>query len=298
MANLELRSAFADSAGFNAAASIFTVSTSNDSVTAATALQREATRLWVEITEQARAAIRHDASMENYLSCSIVEHAALELALAKRLAAKLAEPGRLESSLHDVFVDVLTTEAVLSAVVQDVRAIMQRDAACSGALSAFLNYKGFLALTAYRISHQLWAAGRKPAAQLLQSRVSEVWSVDIHPAARIGSGIFIDHGSGIVIGETAVVEDCVSLLHGVTLGGTGKHHGDRHPKVRRGVLIGAGATILGNVEIGEGARIGAGSVVLASVPPHSTAVGVPARIIPLPASVTPALEMDHSHWII
>lgn len=265
---------------------------------AAMEVARGATKLWSEITEQARAALRADATMEAYLSSSILEHSTLPVALSRRLAAKLAEPAQSPVSLHEMFVEVLRLDEISLGIVQDLQAIIQRDAACTGAMAAFLNYKGFLALSAYRISHQWWIAGRKPAALFLQSRASEVWSVDVHPAAKIGTGIFIDHGSGIVIGETAVVEDCVSLLHGVTLGGTGKHHGDRHPKVRRGVLIGAGAKILGNVEIGEGARIGAGSVVLASVPPHSTAVGVPARIIPQPASMTPALEMDHSNWII
>lgn len=261
-------------------------------------LKRDATRLWSEITEQACDAIRHDASMESYLSSAIVAHPTLQGALANRLAIKLVEPSQSLASLQELFFELLAGEQVLAAVVQDLHAIVERDAACSGVMAAFLNYKGFLALSAYRISRQLWTAGRRPASLFLQSRASEVWSVDIHPGAKIGSGLFIDHGSGIVIGETAVVEDCVSLLHGVTLGGTGKHHGDRHPKVRRGVLIGAGAKILGNIEIGEESRIGAGSVVLTSVPPHCTAVGVPARIIAQPASMTPALEMDHSNWII
>lgn len=261
-------------------------------------MKSEADKLWREIHEQASAAIHDDAAMGNYLSSAIVQHSALSAALSQRLAAKLTEPAQSGEVFAERFEKLLNEEPVLSAVVQDIRAIVQRDAACSGVMAAFLNYKGFLALSAYRIGRQLWLAGRKPAALFLQYRVSEVWSVDIHPGARIGAGIFIDHGTGIVIGETAVVEDCVSMLHGVTLGGTGKHHGDRHPKVRKGVLIGAGAKLLGNIEIGEGARIGAGSVVLSSVPPHSTAVGVPARIIPLPASITPALEMDHSNWII
>jgi serine O-acetyltransferase len=255
--------------------------------------------LWEDIVRQANAALRDDPAIEGFLSAAVLEHPSLPVALSNRLAAKLAEQAQPAESLHDIFQEVLSLDSVVAAVVRDLRAILDRDAACSGgALAAFLNYKGFLALSAYRVTHQHWLAGRKAAAQFIQTRVSEVWTLDIHPAARIGSGIFIDHGSGIVIGETAVVEDCVSLLHGVTLGGTGKHHGDRHPKVRKGVLIGAGATVLGNIEIGEGARIGAGSVVLASVPPHSTAVGVPARILAQPASMAPALDMDQSNWII
>ena len=275
-----------------------TQTVSGNSAVPAVDLDVQGARLWGQITEQACAAIREDAAMESFLACTVGQHPSLAVALSKRLAAKLVEPEQSVVALNEMFFGALSSGTILSAVGQDLFAIVQRDPACTGLLSAFLNYKGFLALSAYRASRQLWLAGRKSAASFVQARASEVWSLDIHPAARIGSGIFIDHGTGIVIGETAVVEDCVSLLHGVTLGGTGKHHGDRHPKVRRGVLIGAGAKLLGNIEIGEGARIGAGSVVLTSVPPHSTAVGVPARIIPQPASMTPALDMDQSNWII
>ena len=263
-----------------------------------TRVSTDTSRLWSEIIKEARDAMRRDGTMQSYLACSIADHSHLHVALSKRLATKLAEPSLPADALHEMFVQLLADDDVEAAVTYDLQAIVQRDAASSGVMSAFLNYKGFLALSTYRISHQLWRAGRRSAALFLQSRVSEVWSIDIHPAAQIGSSIFIDHGSGIVIGETAVIEDCVSLLHDVTLGGTGKHHGDRHPKVRKGVLIGAGAKILGNVEIGEWARIGAGSVVLTAVPPHCTAVGVPARIIPQPPSMTPAVEMDHSNWVI
>jgi serine O-acetyltransferase len=159
-------------------------------------------------------------------------------------------------------------------------------------LAPFLNFKGFHALQAYRIAHWLWNQQRQLLAVHLQNRISEVFGVDIHPAARVGSGILFDHATGIVIGETAVIEDNVSMLHGVTLGGTGKEIGDRHPKIRQGVLIGAGASILGNIEIGAGAKVAASSVVLDPVPPHCTVAGVPARIVGRPTVAAPALEMD------
>jgi serine O-acetyltransferase len=156
-----------------------------------------------------------------------------------------------------------------------------------------LFFKGFQALQSYRVSHYFWMQGRETLALYLQSRIAQTFAVDIHPAARVGAGIMLDHGTGLVIGETAVVEDDVSMLHEVTLGGTGKERGDRHPKVRAGVLIGAGAKILGNIEIGAGARIGAGSVVLHAVPAGCTAAGVPARSVRGLHCGEPALEMNH-----
>jgi serine O-acetyltransferase len=146
--------------------------------------------------------------------------------------------------------------------------------------------------TSYRVANRLWGHGRHTLAAHLQNRISEAFGVDVHPAARIGSGVLIDHGTSVVIGETAIVEDNVSLLHEVTLGGTGKETGDRHPKVRRGVLIGAGAKILGNIEVGRGAKVGAGSVVLRDVPPHTTVAGIPARGVGRCTVAEPALEMD------
>ncbi|KAG6537587.1 hypothetical protein ZIOFF_002681 [Zingiber officinale] len=165
----------------------------------------------------------------------------------------------------------------------------------------FLYYKGFLALQTHRVAHRLWAEGRRGAALLLQSRSSEVFAVDIHPGARIGAGVLLDHATGVVIGETAVVGNGVSLLHAVTLGGTGKEGGDQHPKISDGVLVGAGTQILGNVTVAEGAQIGAGSVVLKAVPPRTTAVGNPARLIagkenPVRREKRAALTMDHTSW--
>jgi serine O-acetyltransferase len=182
--------------------------------------------------------------------------------------------------------------AIGQAIRIDLQAVRDRDPASRGMLAPFLYFKGFHALEAYRIANWFWRQERQLLAVHIQSRVSEVFGVDIHPAARIGSGILIDHATGIVIGETAVIEDNVSILHGVTLGGTGKETGDRHPKIRQGVMIGAGAKVLGNLEVGAGAKIAAGSVVLDAVPPHCTVAGIPARVVGRPAVESPAFDMD------
>jgi serine O-acetyltransferase len=172
--------------------------------------------------------------------------------------------------------------------------VFERDPACKGYVQPFLFFKGFQSLQTQRIAHWLWGQGRETMAFYLQSRMSEIFQVDIHPATRIGSGVFIDHGTGIVIGETAVIGDDVSLLQGVTLGGTGAERGDRHPKIGRGVLLGAGAKVLGNIQIGDFAKVASGSVVLKPVPAHCTAAGVPARLVNCPTGDEPARSMDHT----
>lgn len=176
----------------------------------------------------------------------------------------------------------------------DLKAVFERDPACKGYLQPFLFFKGFLALQTQRVAHWLWREGRETLAFYLQSRSSEIFQVDIHPATRIGSGVFVDHGTGIVIGETAVIGDDVSMLQGVTLGGTGAEQGDRHPKIGKGVLLGAGAKVLGNIVIGDYAKIASGSVVLKPVPPGCTAAGVPARLVNCPTCDEPARSMDHT----
>ena len=181
-----------------------------------------------------------------------------------------------------------------SAIRCDLLAVQQRDSACPDHAVAFLFFKGFHALQSYRIAHWLWQQDRRPLALFLQNRMSCEFAVDIHPAAVIGRGILLDHATGVVIGETAVVGDNVSMMQSVTLGGTGKESGDRHPKVADGVLIGAGAKILGNIRIGEGAKVSAGSVVLANVPPHTTVAGIPARVVGKPCSESPSLDMNHA----
>ena len=251
--------------------------------------------LWRELQDAAREIIGREKELEGFLSNSVLEREDFADALGYLIAGKLADNTLDADTLRADFAAAIDgNEGILDGCVGDLDAFLDRDPACSERLTPFLYYKGFHALQAYRITRQLWLSQRRTLALHLQSRSSERFGVDIHPGARIGRGIMIDHATGVVIGETAVVEDNVSMLHGVTLGGTGKECGDRHPKVRRGVLLSAGATVLGNIEIGECARIGAGSIVLRNVPPYCTAVGVPARLIHCPdTSEEPALEMDH-----
>ncbi len=250
--------------------------------------------VWKSIRETAEESARKEPVLAELLHRSILDATTLEEALSHRISRKLGHHAISEPYLHDLFVDSFRADPKLGANARcDIKAIKERDPACRDYLSPLLYYKGFQALTAYRVAHFLWNQGRREMALYLQSIISQIFAVDIHPAAKIGCGILLDHATSIVIGETAVVEDDVSLLHEVTLGGSGKQQGDRHPKVRRGVLIGAGAKVIGNIEIGEGARIGAGSVVLDDVPPHHTAVGVPARIVGQSAGHDPAYTMDH-----
>lgn len=249
--------------------------------------------VWSQLLKEAETAASHEPVLSELIHESILNCDSLEASLAHRISRKLGHHAVSEPYLHDLFEDILKSNAYIGDQVRrDIAAIDQRDPASNGFLSPVLYFKGFQALTAYRIGHELWKQGRKEMALYLQSIVSQVFAVDIHPAARIGSGILFDHATSIVIGETAVIEDHVSILHEVTLGGTGKEKGDRHPKVRHGVLIGAGAKILGNVEIGQYARIGAGSVVLDNVPPHMTVAGVPAKIVG-DVEGDPSAKMDH-----
>ena len=258
--------------------------------------------VWGTLREEAAAAGRERviaAAMER----AVLEHADLAGALAHRLSSKLADAEIGREALAAVVAEVLDARPdVLAAVRADLLAIRDRDPACPDLLTPFLYFKGFHAIQAYRIGNALWREGRTHLARHMQSRIAEVFAVDIHPAAAIGRGILLDHGTGLVIGETAAVDDDVSLLQGVTLGGTGKECGDRHPKIRRGVLIGAGAKVLGNIEVGECAKVGAGSIVLAPVPPYTTVVGNPARVVGTRHASTPALTMDHTlpplDWVI
>ncbi len=250
--------------------------------------------VWKKLREEATAAAGHEPVLSELIHMSILDCDSLESSLAFRISRKLGHHAVAEPYLHDLFEEILKANTYIGEQVRkDIVAIDQRDPASNGFLSPVLYFKGFQALTAYRIGHELWNQGRREMALYLQSIISQIFAVDIHPAARIGSGILFDHATSIVIGETAVVEDHVSILHEVTLGGTGKERGDRHPKVRHGVLIGAGAKILGNVEIGQYARIGAGSVVLNDVPAHVTVAGVPAKVVGK-VEGDPAACMDHN----
>ena len=249
--------------------------------------------VWIRLHDEVADMADSEAMLASYLYAAVLNHQTLEEALSYLLATKLASPYLSAMSLRDVIAQALGDSADLrEALRRDLSAVLERDPAARTLAHPFLHYKGFHALQAYRVAHWLWGKGRKSLALYLQSRISEIFAVDIHPAARMGKGILIDHGTGVVIGETAVVGDDVSLLHEVTLGGTGKESGDRHPKIGNGVLIGAGAKILGNVRIGSGSKVAAGSVVLNEVPPHATVAGVPAKMVGRPATDDPALQMD------
>jgi serine O-acetyltransferase len=248
---------------------------------------------WDHILAEARQEAEREPLLVSFLYSSVLRHRKLEDALGVILANKLQTPDLPAILLRDLINEAFTEDGSIRASIRaDLLAARTRDPAARSYALPFLYYKGFHALQAYRVANWLWRHGRHTLAAHLQNRISEAFGVDVHPAARIGSGVLIDHGTSVVIGETAVVEDNVSLLHEVTLGGTGKESGDRHPKVRRGVLIGAGAKILGNIEVGSGAKVGAGSVVLRDVPPHTTVAGIPARVVGRCTVAEPALEMD------
>ena len=250
--------------------------------------------VWEQVRREAERERAREPALGEFLDTTILSRKGLEDSLAWILSHELANPMAGRERLRELFDEVHARDpAIGEAARADLQAVRDRDPALETYFPALLFFKGFHALQAYRISHRLWNDGRELAALLVQSRMAHVYAVDIHPAARIGRGIMIDHATGVVVGETAVIEDDVSILHEVTLGGTGKETGDRHPKVRAGVLIGAGAKLLGNVEIGAGAKVGAGSVVLGDVPAHRTVVGVPAEVVGTPESESPALTMDH-----
>ena len=234
--------------------------------------------VWAQLRIEAMQAAAEEPGLASYLHAAILHHDKIEDALSYHLASKLAAGDMSPLQLREVCGEAFAADAQIARQAErDMRVVRERDPACTTYLQPFLYYKGYAGLQAYRIAHWLWGQDRKIFSYHLQSRISELFAVDIHPAAKLGGGIFIDHAHGIVIGETAVVEDDVSMLHSVTLGGTGKEREDRHPKIRRGVMIGAGSKVLGNIEVGEEARIAAGSVVLHSVPPRCTVAGVPAK---------------------
>ena len=251
--------------------------------------------VWAALRTEAAQAAAGEPALASLLYATILSHELLVDALAFQLGRKLGD-----GELNAMTVRSICWEAFygdpdsLVKVEADLQAVLERDPACKGYLQPFLYFKGFQALQTHRVAHWLWSQGRHTLAFHFQSRMSELFQVDIHPAAKVGSGVFVDHGTGIVIGETAVVGDDVSMLHGVTLGGTGAERGDRHPKIGRGVLLGAGAKVLGNIEIGDYAKVASGSVVLKPVPSGCTAAGVPARLVNCPTCPEPARSMDHT----
>ena len=251
--------------------------------------------IWTALRQQAEAMAGREPSLAGFVHATILQHDRLEQALSYHLAHKLGGDDLSPLAIREMFDDLDAAEDSFGQAVRaDLSAVFERDPACHSYLDAFLFYKGFHALESWHVSHWLWREGRKAMALFLQSRISQLFAVDVHPAAQIGRGIMFDHATGIVIGETAVIGDDVSMLQGVTLGGTGAERGDRHPKIGKGVLLGAGAKVLGNIEIGDYAKIASGSVVLKDVPTGCTAAGVPARLVNCPQCPEPARTMDHT----
>jgi serine O-acetyltransferase len=250
--------------------------------------------IWSQLRAQAETIAAREPAMAGFVYDAILQHERLEQALSYHLSRKLGGGEMGQLAVRTIIDEAIAADPQIGAAVRaDLSAVFERDPACHSHADAFLFFKGFHALECHRVAHWLWCNDRRTTALFLQSRVSERFAVDIHPNARMGRGIMIDHATGVVIGETAVVEDDVSIMQGVTLGGTGKEEGDRHPKIRRGSLISLGAKILGNIEIGEYSRVGAGSVVLRPVPPHCTAVGIPAKLVNCDCGERPSQQMNH-----
>jgi serine O-acetyltransferase len=251
--------------------------------------------VWAALRSEAERAAAQEPALASLLYAAVLSHDLLVDALAFQLARKLGDGELNAMTMRSICWEAFYGDPdSMQKVEADLRAVFERDPACKGYLQPFLYFKGFQALQTHRVAHWLWNQGRETLAHHFQSRISELFQVDIHPAARVGSGVFLDHGTGIVVGETAVVGDDVSMLHAVTLGGTGAQRGDRHPKIGRGVLLGAGAKVLGNIEVGDYAKVASGSVVLRPIPPGCTAAGVPARLVNCPAGEEPARTMDHT----
>jgi len=250
--------------------------------------------VWARIRGEAEEIVRREPELATLIFSTILHHDTLEAAVVHRVAERLDSPEISAEMIRQAYADALEAEpGIGEAFRADIVATVDRDPATNRFLEPVLYFKGFHAIQTHRLAHWLWSRGRKDFAYYLQSRSSAVFQTDINPAVSIGRGIFLDHATGLVVGETAVIEDDVSILQEVTLGGTGKEAGDRHPKICCGVLIGAGAKILGNIEIGHCARIAAGSVVLKSVPHNTTVAGVPARVIGEAGCPEPSRTMDH-----
>ncbi|MFT6673959.1 MAG: serine O-acetyltransferase [Sulfitobacter sp.] len=250
--------------------------------------------VWDRIQHEARQAVQDEPLIGGFVHACILHHQSIEKALSYRIAAKLSSNEMSMMVVREMVEEAYAKDPeLIKAARADLVAIYERDPACHRLLQPILYFKGYQAVQAYRVGHHLWHEGRRDLSYFVQMRVSEIFGVDIHPGARLGKGIMIDHAHSIVIGETAVVGDNVSMLHSVTLGGTGKEEEDRHPKIGDGVLIGAGAKVLGNIKVGHCSRIAAGSVVLEDVPPCKTVAGIPARIVGEAGCDQPAVSMNH-----
>ncbi|MDP1736030.1 MAG: serine O-acetyltransferase [Caulobacter sp.] len=251
--------------------------------------------VWAALRNEAERAVRDEPTLGSLLNAVILSHGSMAEALSYQFARKIGDQELRAMSAREIADEAYEADPSLVAAAEaDLKAVFERDPACKGYVQPFLFFKGFQALQTHRVAHWLWTHSRETLAFYLQSKSSEVFQVDIHPAAKVGRGIFLDHGTGIVIGETATVGDDVSMLHGVTLGGTGSDRGDRHPKIGKGVLLGAGAKVLGNIHVGDYAKVASGSVVLKDVPSGCTAAGVPARLVNCPTCEEPARTMDHT----
>ena len=250
--------------------------------------------VWARIRDEAEAVVRHEPEIGTFIYSSVLHHDTLETAVIHRVAERLDHADVSAELIRQAYSDALEAEAKIGEAFRaDIVAVFDRDPATDRFLEPVLYFKGFHVIQTHRLAHWLWGQGRKDFAYYLQSRSSAVFQCDIHPAAKIGRGIFLDHATGLVVGETASIGDNVSMLHDVTLGGTGKDHGDRHPKIADGVLIGAGAKIIGNIEVGRCARVAAGSVVLTAVPHNVTVAGIPAKIVGDAPCAEPSRTMDH-----
>ena len=252
-------------------------------------------KFWQQLKSEAEQVIQQEPLLGSYVSACVLNHNSLQSALSFILANKPSDDVMPAATVRELF-DKAFNESpnIIEDALYDIKAVFERDAAVSTHLAVIIYMKGFQSIQVHRLAHFLWLNNRKELALFMQSQNSEVFGVDIHPACKIGRGVMLDHATGIVIGETTVIEDNVSILQQVTLGGTGNEKGDRHPKIRSGVLIAAGATVLGNIEIGIGAKIGAGSVVLTDVEPHTTVVGIPAKVVGTPCTEMPSETMNQS----
>ena len=251
--------------------------------------------VWLSLRQEAADALSAEPGLASMLHATILSHEDLASALSYHLSRKLGDDAIRGMTVREMIQKAYAAQPTLvDSAEADLQSVYERDPATKGYLQAFMFFKGFLSIQIYRIAHALWREGRFTMAHFLQSRVSELFQIDIHPACHVGKGVFLDHGTGVVIGETAVVGDDCSILQGVTLGGTGAESGDRHPKIGKGVLLGAGAKVLGNIRIGDYAKVASGSVVMIPAPAHSTVAGVPARIVSVRNHEDPARSMDHT----
>ncbi|MEM0900504.1 MAG: serine O-acetyltransferase [Pseudomonadota bacterium] len=249
--------------------------------------------IWAAVREEAEAASASDPTLAGFFHSTVINQTSLEAAVCHRISKRLDHPDVPSALIRQAFGKMVAADAEWRRTVRvDLHAVYERDPACSRYLEALLYFKGFHAIQTHRLAHWLVNNGRRDFALYLQSRSSAIFQTDINPAAKIGRGIFLDHATGFVVGETAVIGDDVSIMQGVTLGGTGKLGADRHPKIGKGVLIGAGAKILGNFHIGDCSKVAAGSVVLSEVPSCKTVAGVPAKIVGEAGCSEPSRDMD------